>query len=185
MIKKIFLETNRIFLTEITIEDVSLLLDLDSDPEVMRYLTDGKPSAIEGVTLGIESMLKVSERFQKKLGFWKAYTKEGNEFIGWFHFRPGKSTPDDTKNIELGYRLKKNFWGQGYATEVSHQLILMGFTEYQLDSIFASTMKANTASQRVMEKLGMKFITDYIEENFPGADKTAVQYRITRDNWRQ
>ena len=184
MMNKIFLKTDRILLTEVTKDDVPLLIDLDSDPEVMKYLTDGKPSTIEDVTAGIERMLKVAEKFQYKFGFWLAFTKEKNEFMGWFHFRPGKATPDDVKNIELGYRLKKKFWGQGYATEVSHSLLSIGFDQYHLDSIFAVTMKTNLASQKVMKKLGLKHFNDYIEENFPGPDKSAVKFVITKRDWK-
>ncbi len=180
MNKKIFLQTDRIRLVEITKDDIPLLLDLDSDPEVMKYLTGGRPSTLEEVTAGMERILKVVEKFQYKYGFWLAYLEETNEFIGWFLFRPGKKTPDDDKNIELGYRLKKKFWGKGYATEVSRALLLLGFEEYKLDSIFAIALKANTASQNVMKKVGMKWVADYIEEDFPGADKSAVRFAIQR-----
>lgn len=177
---KIFLETDRTFLRETSPNDTSLLLDLDSDPEVMKYLNDGRPSTPEEVKAAMDRIIKVIEKHHPRFGFWLAYSKENNEFMGWFHFRPGKKTPDDTKNIELGYRLKKKYWGQGFATEVSRALIKLGFEKYKIDSVFAITMKANLSSQNVMKKLGMSFVTEYIEEEFPGKDKIAVRYELKR-----
>ena len=180
MSKKTFLQTERVRLVEITKEDIPLLMDLDSDPEVMKHLTGGRPSTQEEVQAGMNRILKVVEKYQYKFGFWLAYLKETDEFMGWFLFRPGKKTPDDDKNIELGYRLKKKHWGQGYATEVSLALVALGLEKYKLDSIFAITLKANTASQNVMKKIGMTWVTDYTEDDFPGADKSAVRYAIQR-----
>lgn len=181
--KKKFLETDRVYLIEITKDDAPLLLDLDSDPEVMKFLTDGKTSTVEDIKVTMDRILKVIGKYQHKYGFWLAYTKETHEFMGWFLFRPDKKHPDDLRNIELGYRLKKKFWGLGYATEVSREILSIGFSGYQVDSIFAITMKANQASQNVMKKLGMKWEADYTEEEFPGADKSAVRYKIKRRDW--
>lgn len=178
-----FLESERVILTEISVDDALLLFELDSDPDVMKHLTDGKPSTMQDIASAMERIRKVIEKFQYKFGFWLAYSKENHEFMGWFHFRPGKSTPDDVKNIELGYRLKKKFWGKGYATEVSTRLIDIGFEKYELDSVFATTMKANLASQKVMQKLGLKHASDYEEEGFPGEDKSAVKYVIKKNDW--
>ena len=178
-----FLKTERVILTEISRNDIPLLFDLDQDPDVMKYLTDGTPSTLEEVSAGMERILKIIDKFQYKFGFWLAYSKDKHEFMGWFHFRPGKSTPDDVKNIELGYRLRKDFWGKGYATEVSSCLIDLGFEKYQIDSVFATTMKANLASQKVMRKLGLSYEREYIEENFPGKDKSAVKYILTKNDW--
>lgn len=181
--KKKFLETERVYLVEITKDDAPLLLDLDNDPDVMRYLTDGKPSTLEEINKTMERILKIIDKYQYKYGFWLAYTKGSQEFMGWYLFRPDKKNPDDLKNIELGYRLKKKFWGLGYATEVSKEILSIGFGTYQVDSIFAITMKANKASQNVMKKLGMKWEADYTEEDFPGDNKSAVRYRILKKDW--
>lgn len=183
--KKVFLETNRVYLKEISKNDSHLLLDLDSDPEVMKYLTDGKPSTIAEVEEAMTRILLFIDKYQYKFGFWLAYTKDTNEFMGWFLFRPCKKHPDDLQNIELGYRLKKKFWGQGFASEVSKALLKVGFADYKVDSIFATAMKKHLGSQGVMKKVGMKWEEDYIENQFPGEDKTAVRFRITRKEWEQ
>lgn len=183
--RKKFLETDRIYLTEISEEDTALLLELDSDPDVMKHLTAGKPSTVKEIQATMERILQVINKYQYKFGFWLAYEKATNEFIGWFLFRPGKKTPDDVNTIELGYRLKKKFWGKGYATEVSREFLSLGFRDYQVTTIFAITMKANLASQNVMKKLGMKWVEDYIEEDFPGEDKSAVRFEIERSQFQK
>lgn len=180
---KMFLQTERVFLREINITDISLLLDLDSDPDVMKYLSDGKPSTFDDVQMAMSRILKVCEDHKYQFGFWIAYSRDQNEFMGWFHFRPDKKDSQNVRNIELGYRLKKKFWGQGFATEVSQALLKYGFEKCDIDSVFAITMKSNSSSQNVMKKLGMTWICDYVEDNFPGNDKSAVRYAIDKDIW--
>ncbi|MEK6624008.1 MAG: GNAT family N-acetyltransferase [Bdellovibrionota bacterium] len=182
MIKK-YLETDRIFLREFVIGDELNLLDLDSDPEVMAFLSDGRPSTLEEANAGLGKICALYEKHQHRLGFWVAIEKSSDQFMGWFLLRPCKLHPDNLREIELGYRLKKNFWGKGYATEMSNALIDKGFMEFDLDTIFAKTMKLNSASQNVMRKVGMLFENDFEENDFPGKNKEAVRFSITRTRW--
>lgn len=181
---KIFLETERVILTEVRPVEGHFLLDLDSDPEVMKFISDGRPSTPEEIEAAMGRIMKVIQDNQYRFGFWFAFTKDTQEFMGWFHFRPGKQTPTDIKNIELGYRMKKKFWGKGYATEVSHALLDLGFNRYGIDRVFAIAMKDNHASQNVMKKMGMTKYEDYIETEFPGEKKAAVRYQVTKEEWR-
>ena len=179
---KIFLETQRLILTEITRADTHLLLDLDSDPDVMRFLTDGKPSTVDENIATIDRIMTFIKRYNYRFGLWLAYTKDTNEFIGWFIFRPCKKNPDDLSQIELGYRLKKQFWKKGFATEGSQALLHYGFNQPEVKTIFATTMKLNIGSQNVMKKLGMQWKCDYQEDAFPGINKSAVRYEIQKTN---
>lgn len=179
----IILETTRVILREFLASDSHLLKDLDSDPEVMKYLTDGRPSTDEEIATTTQRILALKDKHQGKFGIWLAFEKTNQEFMGWYLFRPDKKTPDDVKNIELGYRLKKKFWGQGYASEVSKAIIKKGFSEYKLDSIFAITMAKNLGSQGVMKKIGLKWVSNYTENDFPGEDKSAVKFAITAAEW--
>lgn len=181
--KQIILETDRVRLVEMEPSDASYLQDLDSDPEVMKHLTDGRPSTPEEIQATIVRVLMLKEQHSPKFGVWLAFEKSNDEFIGWFLFRPDKKNPTDLDNIELGYRLKKKFWGKGYATEVSKALLERGFTELNLNSIFAITLKNNLASQAVMKKIGMTWLLDYIEDQFPGEDKNAVRFRLLKSEY--
>lgn len=179
---KVFLETDRLILREFAKEDAELLIDLDSDPEVMRYLTNGKPSDPEVVrNRMIPDLLRFYECYEG-LGFWAAIEKETNQFIGWFLLRPAK---DPSQGIELGYRFKKTAWGKGYATEGSRVLLEKAFSYPWVKRVMAITMKGNEKSWSVMKKLGMKFETNYVEENFPGEDKAAVRYVMAREDFNQ
>ncbi len=97
-----FLETNRMKLREISCQDEDHLLDLDSDPLVMRFLTNGKATSREDIRLFAKRTETLFKEHQGKYGFWAAIEKSTGEFMGWFHFRPGKGAPENTKRIELG-----------------------------------------------------------------------------------
>jgi len=82
--------------------------------------------------------------------------------------------------VELGYRLKRKFWGHGFATEGSIELINKAFNELGALEIFATTSKFNLASQNVMKKVGLKFENEYHEDLFPGLDKRAVRFSMRK-----
>ena len=121
------LETERLVLRRFTGEDVDNLVELDSDPEVMRFITGGRPSSREEIEkLIMPAFLGYDERFGG-LGFWAAVERSTGQFVGWFHLRPAEGATDE---VELGYRLRRSVWGKGYATEGSRALIEKVFAEY-------------------------------------------------------
>ena len=84
---RVFLETERLLLRQFTEDDVDNLLDLDSDPAVMRFINHGKPTPRDVVQNDIlPRFLSYYERFAG-FGFWAAVEKSSGEFLGWFHFR--------------------------------------------------------------------------------------------------
>jgi RimJ/RimL family protein N-acetyltransferase len=178
------LETPRLVLRQFTEDDVDNLFNLSSDPEVMRYITGGRPTPREEIRDRIIPFhLAVYERLDR-LGTWAAESTATGEFLGWFHFRPGPGT--DITNIDLGYRLCRSSWNKGYATEGSRALISLGFTSLGVRRVFAHTMTVNTASRRVMEKCGLTLVgtapyegTDTIE----GAEQGEVEYALTKPEW--
>ena len=93
-----------------------------------------------------------------------------------------KSDLDNFKELELGYRLKKNFWGKGYATELSKVLHDYCFDECHADTLWAHAMKANLASQNIMQKIGMSFDREEIYAEFPGEDKRCVWFKKLNPN---
>ncbi|MDB5077535.1 MAG: hypothetical protein JWO42_3714, partial [Chloroflexi bacterium] len=96
----VFLETERVLLRRFTEADVDNLFELDSDPDVMRYLSNGKPTprdVIQNETL--PRFLHYYERYEG-YGFWAAIEKSTGDFLGWFHFRPPEGADPD--EVELG-----------------------------------------------------------------------------------
>ena len=145
----------------------------------MRYI--GKPASYEEVRREIAFHLAAYERFDR-LGTWAAESADNGEFLGWFHFRPG---PDgDASNVDLGYRLLRRTWNQGYATEGSRALIDMGFTDLAVQRVFAHTLAVHVASRRVMEKCGLTLVRT-IPSSRPvgGAGQGEVEYALTKAEW--
>lgn len=182
----VFLSTERLFLRRFTLDDASLLYALDSDPEVMRYISKGEATPLERIEKDVlPRMLAYYERYDH-LGFWAAHERASEAFIGWFHLRPDRFVPEER---ELGYRLMRRFWGKGYATEGSKALIHRAFTAWDIDKVVASTLIENTASQRVMEKCGLRFEAyfTYPERLLPGwteEERSAVKYGLNRRDQR-
>jgi RimJ/RimL family protein N-acetyltransferase len=150
---QVFLETQRLVLRRFTEADADNLVNLDADPDVMRFVTGGVPTSRDQIENEfLPAFLGYYQRYEG-FGFWAAVEKATGEFLGWFHFRPG---PDAVPGeVDLGYRLRKAAWGKGYATEGSRALIARGFTEFGVQRVVAQTMAVNTASRRVMEKAGI------------------------------
>ena len=173
---KIYLETQRMILREFTDEDVDNLVDLDSDPEVTRYINGGQPTPRKWVVEQV--MPRVLDYYKQwhEQGIWAALDKADGSFMGWFHLRPNRSNPSET---ELGYRLKQKYWGQGFATEGSKALLVKGFMELKVPMIVAIADPANGASRRVMEKVGLRFMEDYTEAD----DFVVVKYGMSRESY--
>jgi RimJ/RimL family protein N-acetyltransferase len=182
---QIFLETERLVLRQFTEDDVDNLVELDSDPDVMHFITGGRPTPRREVESDVLPMfLDYYERFAG-YGFWAAMEKSSGRFVGWFHFRPVAAAPNE---VELGYRLLKSVWGKGYATEGSRALIHKGFAELGVQRVVAFTMVVHVASRRVMEKAGLRLVRtfhqpwpDYIE----GEEEGDVEYALLRSEWEE
>lgn len=163
--------TERLNLRPLRPDDVDHLLHLDSDPEVMRYITGGRPSTRE----------EVADVVRKALGQrWIAHERVSGEIVGWF----GLCRPDDRPGErELGYRLHRWAWGQGFATEGSRALIDLAFTDLGAHRVWAETMAVNTASRRVMERCGMTYVRTFHldwDDPIPGTEHGEVEYEILR-----
>lgn len=179
-----FLETQRLILRQFTSSDVDHLVELDSDPEVMRHLTGGRPTPRETVeTTVLPGFLEFHRRFEG-YGYFAAIERSAEGFLGWFHFRP---KPDDPPGrVELGYRLRRAAWGKGYATEGSRALIRKGFTELGVEQVYAQTMAVNVRSRRVMEKVGLRHVRTFHQEwdePLPGVEHGEVMYVLDRTDW--
>lgn len=177
--KSIFLETDRLTLRRFTPEDAGVLYELDRDPEVMRYISKGQPTSQEVIQERLLNWLGYYES-SRDLGFWAVHLQSTEEFVGWFHLKPSSFFPDE---IELGYRLQRQVWGQGYATEGGKALIGRSFTQTAIDRIIATTLEYNHASRRVMEKCGLQFERSFVysEMILPGwsqAERRAVLYGV-------
>ncbi|HEY6481290.1 MAG TPA: GNAT family N-acetyltransferase [Streptosporangiaceae bacterium] len=181
---RVFLETDRLVLRQFTAADAESLVELNSDAEVMRFISGGRATPRdEVVTRVLPGFLSYYERFAG-YGFWAVIEKSSGDFLGWFHFRPPAGAADG--EVELGYRLRRPAWGQGYAAEGSRALIRTGFTELGVQRVVAETLAEHAASRRVMEKAGLTLARSYGRpwpDPVTGDEHEVVQYALTRADW--
>jgi RimJ/RimL family protein N-acetyltransferase len=183
-----YLTTDRLTLRRFGADEAELLIELDSDPAVMRFLSGGEPTAPDLVRgRDLPSILAGYDRWGGAFGLFAAYENDGGAFVGWFCLRPEREGPLD--EAELGYRLRRAAWGRGYATEVSQALLEKAFTELDVRTVWGVTMALNRSSQHVMEKVGMT-VTEELETPddmlaVEGAELGGYRYEITREQWEQ
>jgi RimJ/RimL family protein N-acetyltransferase len=180
----VFLQTARLRLRRFTTADADYLVAVDGDPEVMRYLTNGKPTPREVVESEVlPSIMRCYE--QSEAGRWAAEDLASGEFLGWLSLRP----PEDgsTAELDLGYRLRRSAWGRGYATEGARALIRKAFTDLGTQRVFAQTMAVNTRSRRVMDRAGLRYLRTFHlqwDDPIPGTEHGEVEYELLREDWR-
>lgn len=167
------LETTRMRLQRLTASHLDDLVELDSDPLVMRFITKGVPSTREDYLGGM--LQRIAAFDDTRYGFAAAYHED--KFIGWFHLRPSVA---DASVLELGYRLRRAVWGRGLATEGSMELLRYAFDELGRDCVDACADPENAASIRVMVKCGMTAAGRF---QHPHAPLEVVRYLVTRDDF--
>ena len=176
------LTTRRLRLEPLTVDHIEDLVDLDSDPEVLRFIF-GRALTREEV-LGTWMPRRLSpEADARGLGFWVGHAED--RFVGWWCLAFDPALPD---TAELGYRLRRDAWGRGYATEGARALLDHAFTTIGLPRVWAETMAVNAGSRNVMAKLGMRHVRSEVrdwEHPLPGADLGEVIYEITPAEFRR
>lgn len=181
------LRTERLELRPMRTEHLPLLHTLDSDPEVMRYLTGCARSAEEiDAFWGPRCADTTLDR--RGLGWWVGFADA--QFVGWWDLgrsaRPPESVPARDR-AEIGWRVRRTEWGRGYATEGARALLRHGFATAGLSTVRAETMAVNTRSRRVMTKIGMQHVaTDHRvwDDPLPGAHLGEVVYEISAEQWK-
>jgi len=158
-VKEILFHTDRLYFRRLVADDAPLLFELDGDPEVMKFISKGVPTPLDRIETDIMPRVLSQYRAWPPQGFWIAHGRDTDDWIGWFHLRPDKFTPEE---MEIGYRLKRSAWKKGFATEGSKALISHSFEEWGYARISARTLIGNLASRRVMEKAGLHFECEFI-----------------------
>jgi RimJ/RimL family protein N-acetyltransferase len=148
------LETERLWLRPFTFADLDALASINSDPEVMRYTGNGEPVS----RAETESRLHRYMAHQRQHGFglWAAIHKQDHVLIGFC----GLQFVHGHDEIEIGFRLAKQYWNRGLATEGAAATLHYAFGDLRLDRVIGLTKHENVASQRVLEKIGMRYLKD-------------------------
>lgn len=148
---KILIETERLLLREITLDDKEEMFQLHSNSNVQKYTGDLLVESIEEMEQAIQTRIQNYKKYG--YGRWATFLKNGMQFVGW----AGLAYLPEFDEIDLGYRFLPKYWGMGFATEASHAILTYGFDKLELRRIIAIAVKENKASIRVMEKVGMEF----------------------------
>jgi RimJ/RimL family protein N-acetyltransferase len=168
------IQTDRLVLRPLSLADVDDLVALDGDSVVMRYINGGRPTPHADIV----SIVRRTRGHR-----WTAVERATNQFIGWFALRP--SVPS-ARDRELGYRLRRDAWGQGFATEGSLAMIDVAFEHLGAERVWAQTMTVNTRSRHVMERCGLRYVrTVHLDwpEPIEGTHVGDVEYEIDRAEW--
>lgn len=166
------LETQRLLLREFSMADAEQLFLLNKDPDVLKYTGD---QAFQNVAEA-RSFLENYNQYQKYgFGRWPVIDKVSGEFLGWCGLKYDPAI-DET---DIGFRFFKRYWNKGYATEAAKASIALGFDRFGLQSLVGRTMKENTASIRVLEKLGMAFEQEF--DFYRG--HAGLVYRMDKQNF--
>jgi RimJ/RimL family protein N-acetyltransferase len=162
------LETSRLRLEPLTVEHTDLLVELDSDPEVLRHVFGRALSRSEVVGHWMPRRTR-PEADARGLGWWVGH--QDGVFVGWWCL----GLDEDPTTAELGYRLPRSAWGRGLATEGSRAMLDHGFETVGLDSVWAETRDTNLGSQRVLAKSGLRLVST--------SQDGVLRYAVTRPQW--
>ncbi|KJH71904.1 GNAT family N-acetyltransferase [Aliterella atlantica] len=146
------LETQRLLLRSLNLNDAVDIFEYAADPQVSQYATWSAHQSINQSKQFIESVIAQYRNHQ--LAAWGIVCKADNKVIGTCGFTNWIAT---ARRAEIGYALSSKYWGQGYMPEAVRLLFGFGFCLMKLNRIEAKCVIANTASARVMEKVGMQF----------------------------
>lgn len=177
------IETERLILREIRDEDLHGMFELDSDPDVHRFLGN-KP--IKHLQEAEKIIASVKQQYKERhIGRWAVIDKKTNAFMGWSGIRLNTEYNMNgfTTYYDVGYRLIKRFWGKGYATESGKAAVDYAFNVMKLPEVFATTEIGNEASHQALLKIGLHYAEDfYFEEealNLRWYSLTDREYRKT------
>jgi RimJ/RimL family protein N-acetyltransferase len=167
--------TDRLILRDITEADAELLFDLDSDPEVMRYIG---PRPAPDVASYRERTRTVYVPIQAHPwhGVRIVLDRARGDFLGWVFVRPAAASRDapalgwtGPDEVEVGYRYRRSAWGRGVATEAATPLVQIALADPATTAVVACARAGNAASLRVLGKLGLERVGEVMlpETNEP------------------
>jgi [ribosomal protein S5]-alanine N-acetyltransferase len=141
-------------LREFSNEDAASMLELNSDPEVLKFTGDKAFSSLDEARLFLENYNQYS---LYGFGRWAVIQKSSEKFIGWCGLKYSATTDE----VDIGFRFLKTVWNQGYATEAAQKCINLGFETFGIKRIVGRAMVENIASVKVLEKLGLTYLKEF------------------------
>lgn len=153
-------------------------IGLELDPEVVHFLNGGR---VDHATADPKDVTFLSPRGSEPY-VWTAWRTATDAFVGWFCL-----SPETEARAEIGYRLRREDWGQGLASEGASALVEWGFNSGGYDKVVACTVAVNHGSRRVMEKIEMKHVRTTFPDfpdPIPGTEFGEVWYELLSSEWK-
>jgi RimJ/RimL family protein N-acetyltransferase len=183
MTPKVHIETERLRLRDWTDADAEPFARLNADPRVMEFFPARLDRAASDALMD-----RIRARLRRDgFGLHATEVKATGEFIGFVGMTPVDFQAAFTPAVEIGWRLAREAWGQGFASEAAAASRDHAFGVLALPELVSFTAEWNQPSRRVMERIGMTRDPDgdFMHPKVPPAHKLAahVLYRITREQW--
>jgi RimJ/RimL family protein N-acetyltransferase len=154
------IETERLILREFLAKDAEALFEMDSDPEVHRFLGNTPVTDIQKIYEGIEFVRQ--QYIDNGIGRWVIVEKASDYVVGWTGLKLYRHEVNGHIDFyDIGYRLGRRFWNKGYATESSLASMNYGFNTLNLDTIYGTVHPLNEGSKRVFKKLGLRYVETF------------------------
>ncbi len=161
------LETSRPFLRKWRREDITVLSELFADPEVMKYSDDGPRNGAQ-VSAWLQEQLKDIQGHEA-FGYRAIELKATGQVIGYVSLS-NAAARGETGDVELGIRLIRGAWRQGYATEAARRMIDLAFECENAMRVIGIVDPENVKSVRLLRKLGMTFEREVVFEGYDHPD---------------
>jgi RimJ/RimL family protein N-acetyltransferase len=175
--------TARLILRDVTEADAELLIDLDADAEVMRYIGVQGPPDLARCRERIRTVY-LPQQAHPWHGLRIVFDRASGAFLGWVFIRPATVSMDaadlgwtQADEVEVGYRFRRAAWGRGIATEAATPLVRMALADPGITAVVACTHAGNAGSLRVLEKLGLERVGEVMQ---PGAGEATVKMARSR-----
>lgn len=181
----IILETERLRLRKEAPGDQAIWLEHMNTPQVTARL--GGPRTAEEVAASFRRKAEGWERYG--YSFMLVERKADGLLIGHCGLAPietGCAPPALKDQPQIGWTLRADCWGQGYAAEAARAVLTMAFDRLAKPLVYGQTSQSNAGSWRLMERLGMDRLSDmdYVDPDYPAADNPTMVYAITHAHWR-
>ncbi|MCZ4102812.1 GNAT family N-acetyltransferase [Streptomyces sp. SID13666] len=147
------IRTPRLILRRWHDDDLAPMAEINADPQVMRYIADGSVRDLESTAEAIERWEE--EWDEEGFGLFAVELLASGELAGFTGLSVPSFLPEVLPAVEIGWRLGRQFWGQGYASEAAHATLEFALQDRGLDRVISIAAVGNDASENVMRKLGM------------------------------
>lgn len=168
-------QTDRLFLRPRVLADLDDCLAMDRDPFVLKYISGPWDDPVKHRAFVLERM---NTAYPEGQGYWSVFERNETHppaFAGWMILIP---YPEFDNEAEIGWRLKRDFWGKGYASEAARPMLRYAFETLGLKGVVAEIHPENTGSISVAEKLGLRLARQRVTDGEP-----VSSYRLGREDY--